>query len=306
MKRHGPSKRGAFGWRTTASCRRKNIDSGSRLQMRTRFGTRPASAWPSRFCLLSGAPGGSLRHSISVLLLALIVGSVHFISTQKLQRQLALLRQQEAVEKERARIARDLHDQLGANLTQVALLGEMAENDKHLPDEVESHAEQIAATAGTPLVRWMKSFGPSTLPMTPWTASSIISASMPRNFSLSPTCGIASKSPPQLPSVPISPELRHNAFLAAKEAVNNVVKHSGASSAWLRLQFSSLPVSSSKSPTTARACLPTLKAKGATGCATCANVWRRWGVSLSSLLGKRWHAELRLRHRSGEKPSTPS
>jgi signal transduction histidine kinase len=40
-----------------------------------------------------------------------------------------------------------------------------------------------------------------------------------------------------LPTTPISPELRHNVFLAAKEAVNNVVKHAQASSAWLRLQL---------------------------------------------------------------------
>src|SRR5262249_55037632 len=43
--------------------------------------------------------------------------------------------------------------------------------------------------------------------------------------------------PPQLPPIPIAPELRHNVFLAAKEAVNNVVKHSGANSAWLRLRL---------------------------------------------------------------------
>jgi signal transduction histidine kinase len=40
-----------------------------------------------------------------------------------------------------------------------------------------------------------------------------------------------------LPPVPIPPELRHNVFLAAKEAVNNVVKHSHATSAWLRLKL---------------------------------------------------------------------
>ena len=45
--------------------------------------------------------------------------------------------------------------------------------------------------------------------------------------------------PPQLPHLPISPELRHNLFLAAKEAVNNVVKHARASSAWVRLQLHS-------------------------------------------------------------------
>src|SRR4051812_23138640 len=77
---------------------------------------------------------------MSLLALALIVGSVHVISTQRLQRQVERLRHQEALEKERARIARDLHDQLGANLTQVALLGEMAEADKELPHEIEAHA----------------------------------------------------------------------------------------------------------------------------------------------------------------------
>ena len=51
------------------------------------------------------------------------------------------------IEHERARIARDLHDQLGANLTQVTLLGEMAEADKDLPGEIEQHAQQICATA---------------------------------------------------------------------------------------------------------------------------------------------------------------
>ena len=80
-------------------------------------------------------------------LLAAIAAAVYYFSTQKLQRQLAVLRQQEALEHERARIARDIHDQLGANLTQVALLGEMVESDKDHPDEVEAHARQISQTA---------------------------------------------------------------------------------------------------------------------------------------------------------------
>jgi len=45
--------------------------------------------------------------------------------------------------------------------------------------------------------------------------------------------------PPQLPATPISPEVRHNVFLAAKEAVNNVVKHAAASAVWLRLRLES-------------------------------------------------------------------
>jgi signal transduction histidine kinase len=44
--------------------------------------------------------------------------------------------------------------------------------------------------------------------------------------------------PPHLPAIPISPEIRHNLFLVAKEAVNNIVKHSKAEIAWLRLELS--------------------------------------------------------------------
>ena len=173
----------------------------------------------------------------SLALLGLVVASVHYASTQKLQQQLAVLRQQEALEKERARIARDLHDQLGANLTQVALLGEMAEADKDLPAEVVAHARQISQTARDTT---------HALDEIVWTVN-------PSNDTLDGLVNYVCKYaqeylalaglryrlevPSALPAVPISPELRHNVFLAAKEAVNNVVKHAQATSAWLRLRI---------------------------------------------------------------------
>ncbi len=168
-------------------------------------------------------------------LVSLLAGSIYYVSTQNLQRQLAVMRQQEALEKERARIARDLHDQLGANLTQVALLGEMAETDKDLPEEVESHARQISQTARDTT---------RSLDEIVWTVNP---ANDTLDGLLNYICKYAQEYlaladlryrldvPPQLPNTAISPELRHNAFLAAKEAVNNVVKHSKADSAWLRL-----------------------------------------------------------------------
>jgi signal transduction histidine kinase/ligand-binding sensor domain-containing protein len=172
-----------------------------------------------------------------VLLLGLVAGTVHLISTQRLQRQLAVMRQHEALEAERSRIARDLHDQLGANLTQISLLGEMAEADKELPDEVESHARQICQTAGETT---------RSLDEIVWTVN-------PANDTvdglLNYICKYAQEYlalaelkyrlevPPQLPQTPITPELRHNVFLAAKESVNNVIKHAHAESAWVRLRL---------------------------------------------------------------------
>jgi signal transduction histidine kinase len=122
-----------------------------------------------------------------------------------------------------------LHDQLGANLTQVALLGEMAEADKNSPDEIESHAKQISETARE----------------TTHSLDEIVWAVNPSNDTLEGLANYACKYaqeylalaglryrvdlPTQLPPTPIPPEVRHNVFLAFKEAVNNVVKHAQAS-----------------------------------------------------------------------------
>jgi ligand-binding sensor domain-containing protein/signal transduction histidine kinase len=180
---------------------------------------------------------GWFKVGAGLTLLAMLIGSVYYVSTQKLQRQLAALRQQEALEKERSRIARDLHDQLGANLTQVALLGEMVETDKDEPAEVENHARQISQTARDTT---------RSLDEIVWTVN-------PSNDTLDGLINYVCKYaqeylalaglkyrlevPPQLPHTSISPELRHNVFLAAKEAVNNLVKHAKASAAWVRLRL---------------------------------------------------------------------
>jgi len=172
----------------------------------------------------------------SVALLAVIVGTVHLVSTQKLKRQ---LRQQAALEKERSRIARDLHDQLGANLTQVSLLGELVEADKHLPDEVDAHARQIMQTSRE----------------TTRALDEIVWATNPANDTLEGLINYVCKYaqeylalagmryrlevPSQLPATPLLPEVRHNVFLAVKEAVNNIVKHAQAQSAWVRLRLDS-------------------------------------------------------------------
>jgi len=177
--------------------------------------------------------------SLAVILClgGIVVAVVRYFSTQKLRRELQLHKQQEALEQERSRIARDLHDQLGANLTQVALLGEMAETDKHLPAEVESHAQQISQTARE----------------TTRSLDEIVWAVNPSNDTLEGLVNYACKYaqeylalagvryraevPAQLPAIPIPPEVRHNVFLALKESVNNVVKHAQASEAWIRFRL---------------------------------------------------------------------
>jgi ligand-binding sensor domain-containing protein/signal transduction histidine kinase len=169
--------------------------------------------------------------------LGMVIGAVYYVSTQNLQRQLEMFRRQEAVEKERSRIARDLHDQLGANLTQVALLGELAESDKDLPDEVEAHAQQISQTARETTraldeIVWEANPSNDTL-------DSLItySCKYAQEYLALARLRYRLDVPESLPTVPIPPDVRHNVFLAFKEAVNNVVKHAQASSAQVRLRL---------------------------------------------------------------------
>jgi ligand-binding sensor domain-containing protein/signal transduction histidine kinase len=172
-----------------------------------------------------------------LIFIGALAGTIYLISTAKLKRQLRAAQQKELIEHERARIARDLHDQLGANLTQVTLLGEMAGADKDLPGEVEQHAQQICATARE----------------TTHALDEIVWAVNPSNDTLESLATYACKYaqdyfaiagvsyrvelPVRLPPAPIPPEVRHNVFLAFKEAVNNVVKHAHATEARVKLQL---------------------------------------------------------------------
>ena len=173
----------------------------------------------------------------ALAVLGAIVGSVHYVSTQRLKRQVERMKQQEALEKERGRIARDLHDQLGASLTQIALLGELAESDKDAAAEVEAHAQQISKTARE----------------TTRVLDEIVWAVNPSNDTLEGLINYVCKYaqdyltvaglrcrlevPAQLPATALPPEVRHNVFLAAKEALTNVVRHAQATEARLRLRL---------------------------------------------------------------------
>ena len=173
----------------------------------------------------------------TVSLLGMIVGSVHYVSTQRLQRQLAALRQKEALEKERARIARDIHDQVGASLTQLSLLGELVEGDKNHPEEVEGHARQIEQTAlettrALDEIVWTVNPSNDTL-------DGLITYVCKYAQEYLAVAGLRYRleAPPQLPGTPISPEVRHNVFLASKEAITNVVRHAQATAVSLRLRL---------------------------------------------------------------------
>jgi len=164
-----------------------------------------------------------------LLLVAAVALVVRRITSQRLRRKLERLHQQQQIERERARIARDLHDDLGAGLTEISLTSVLARNPT-LP-ETESRAclHEIDQRARE-LVQRM---------------DEIVWAVNPRNdslVSLAHYCcqyakqllqplGLACRFDlqPGLPELVLTSEQRYSFFLAFKETINNVARHSGAS-----------------------------------------------------------------------------
>ena len=75
------------------------------------------------------------------------------------------------MERERLRIAQDIHDDLGARVTQISLFSAMAQGNPALPEKARSDFERIPATVSNWSRRFMKRSGrstPITITSRPW------------------------------------------------------------------------------------------------------------------------------------------
>jgi signal transduction histidine kinase len=113
----------------------------------------------------------------------------------------------------------------------------MAQADKHSPEEVGSHAQQISqaardTTRSLDEIVWAVNPSNDTL-------DGLITYACKYAQEYLAVAGLRYRAevPPQLPAVVLPPEVRHNVFLAFKEAVNNVVKHAHATEARIRLRL---------------------------------------------------------------------
>ena len=163
------------------------------------------------------------------------VAAVRLGSVRRLKRRMRGLEEQHAVERERTRIARDMHDHVGARVTQMALLSDMALRDTGSACDAKPILNQISETARG-LVLSM---------------DEIVWAVNPRNDCLVPLIEYLSRFadevfgaagmrcqqrlPRTIPPVRLSSEVRHNIFLAVQEAFNNVLKHAGGTEIWFEV-----------------------------------------------------------------------
>ena len=179
------------------------------------------------------------RPSVMALGLAafafVVTGMVRTVTHRRLQTRLDQVERRRQLERERLRIAQDIHDDLGASLTHISLLGQTAHEKMERPH---------AAWQDTARLRALTNDLTQKLDEIVWAVS-------PRHDTMESLFGyltdlaeeflgaagirVRIHFPDQLPSWTLPPGLRHNVFLATKESLNNIVKHAKATEVHLRL-----------------------------------------------------------------------
>lgn len=172
-----------------------------------------------------------------VLAFAGVVGwGARFWSQRKLRAQLDRVEREHALEKERARIARDMHDDLGGSMTSINLLLQRLRGHA-APPETTGVIDLLDARVRRLTVE---------LERVVWTVS-------PKNNSLEGLAAFAGRFAQNLfadskitfrvrgreniPAIPITPDCQHHVLAIVKETSNNIIKHSQAREAEMTLAY---------------------------------------------------------------------
>jgi len=168
-------------------------------------------------------------------LAGMVAASARYFMLRRLRVHLQRTEQQRVMEKERTRIARDMHDEIGSKLTRISFLSELTRTTPPSSPEREQQLAGIARTSRELLA----------------TLDELVWAVNPRNDNLehmasylcqyageyfqntATECCLELQS--QLPHCVLTSEMRHNLFLAFEETLNNVLKHSKASQVRIRM-----------------------------------------------------------------------
>ncbi len=161
------------------------------------------------------------------------------IGRQRELRRLAVLKHQSALAEERSRIARDMHDEVGARLCQLAMMQDLMLKTHELPEKARENLREIARNTRQTVdaldhVVWAVNPQHDSLDgVANYIAHSATSYLTPLDI----TCRL--DLPFEWPDVTIRSQARHHLILAIREALQNIVKHAGAKTVTLSMRYES-------------------------------------------------------------------
>ena len=165
----------------------------------------------------------------AALFMTAVVLGVRRRERMRARRRIEALERQQAIYSERARISRDLHDDVGSSLTQMALLSEIAKvNLTRDADRARSTIEEIFVTAQD-VTRNLDEIVWAVNPAHDTVENFVLyicnfAQNYTRNAGLQSRLDI----PKTLPVSDVPATTRHQVYLATKEVLHNAVKHAEA------------------------------------------------------------------------------
>jgi signal transduction histidine kinase len=157
----------------------------------------------------------------------------HQLEIQIQERQRADRRRE--IEQERARLAHDLHDDLGAGLTEVNMLSSLVKSPATSAEEKKRYLDDLTGTA----LRMVTSLDEIVWAVNPRndtiaSLASYFGSYAQRLLDLAGVaCGLDIAE--ELPEHPLDPKFRQELFFTFKEALTNIVRHAHATKVWLRI-----------------------------------------------------------------------
>jgi len=175
--------------------------------------------------------------TLMVVVLAAGVGwAIRSYFLRRLEAQRVSLERQQAIEKERTRIATDMHDDLGAGLSRIKFLsdtiGIKQQREQPIDEEISGireYSKEMIDKMGE--IVWALNQKNDLL-------SDLLSYTRSYAAAYLMQAGLRSRieAPEEFPFRFVSGEFRRNVYLAVKEALHNIVKHSQAQEVYLRME----------------------------------------------------------------------
>lgn len=174
--------------------------------------------------------------SLALASFGLIAWIIRRIERNRARLQIEIFKRRRAVDSERARIARDLHDDVGAGLTQMALQSQLAERNIISQPELASRSMQDVFKSARNMTRALDEII--------WTVNPAHDSlenfiSFLGSFTQDYTEGAGLRCrfdlPDEIPDRIMPATFRHHLYLSSKEILHNVIKHAEATEVTLKV-----------------------------------------------------------------------
>ncbi len=168
------------------------------------------------------------RTGIGILGIGFIVAIIRLYYLGKLERQKTILEKLQAIEKERTRIATDMHDDLGAGLSRIKFLSETIGIKKQKQEPIEDEITSIRNYSHDMIdkmgeIVWaLNEKNDSLIDLMAYTRAYAV------EYLTQNGIRVTVQTTEEFPPTFVTGEFRRNIYLAVKEALHNIVKHAGA------------------------------------------------------------------------------